>query len=134
MSDSKYADYSEWLRSMDEYNAKPDDPKEKVAHAARDDKFWARLLTIGELHDKKMQDYGIEGDPYHNVRSSQDFGVRPWVGGLTRLNDKVVRLKAYAKKGVLANESVKDSLLDIAVYALISLELYEQEEADASST
>jgi len=46
---------------------------------------------------------------------------------LVRLNDKIVRLKSFAKKGKLANESAKDSMMDIAVYALIALILYEEE-------
>jgi hypothetical protein len=54
--------------------------------------------------------------------------VPAWVGGLVRLHDKVTRLKTFAKKRRLANESAKDSMLDIAVYSLIGYLLYEEEE------
>ena len=86
-----------------------------------------RLLTeIGALHDRKQRDYGSSSDPFANVRASQEFGVPAWVGALIRLNDKVTRLKSFATRGELANESAEDSMLDIAVYALIALILYRE--------
>ena len=91
-----------------------------------DARFHALLKEIGELHDRKQEDYGRDVDPFANVRASQEFGVAPWVGALIRLNDKVTRLKAFAIKGSLANESAEDSMLDIAVYSLISLILYRE--------
>ena len=85
------------------------------------------LKEIGDLHDKKQVDYGTASDPFANVRASQEFGISPWVGALVRLNDKVTRLKQFAKRGSLANESAEDSMKDIAVYALIALILYREE-------
>ncbi len=46
-----------------------------------------------------------------------------------RLNDKVRRLQAFYRKGSLANESVEDAYMDLAVYALIGLVLYREESA-----
>lgn len=89
-------------------------------------RFHELLTEIAELHDRKQQDYGTENDPFANVRGSEEFGTPAWLGALMRLNDKVQRLKSLAKKGYLANESVDDSLRDIAVYAIISLVLYEE--------
>lgn len=97
-----------------------------------DPRFHSLLKEIGALHDRKQEDYGATADPFANVRSSQEFGVAPWIGAVVRLNDKVTRLKAFARKGTLANESAEDSLLDIAVYALIGLVLY-REESDAKA-
>jgi len=90
------------------------------------------LAKVGEMHDRKQEDYGSEADPFANVRASEEFGVPAWVGALVRLNDKVTRLKAFARKGTLRNESAKDSMLDIAVYALIAYILYEEEEPEGS--
>lgn len=90
-------------------------------------KFHALLRQIGELHDKKQRDYGSDNDPFANVRASKEFGVKPWVGAMIRLNDKVHRLEQFACKGELANESAEDSMMDIAVYALIALILYREE-------
>ena len=84
------------------------------------------MVQSVRVHAAKQTDYGSEGDPFANIRASEDWGIPAWVGALVRLNDKVHRLKEFAKKGSLANESAKDSMLDIAVYALISYVLYEE--------
>jgi len=89
--------------------------------------FHALLKEIGDLHDQKQNDYGSSEDPFANVRASQEFGVKPWIGALVRLNDKVTRLKQFARRGTLANESAEDSMLDVAVYSLIALRLYREE-------
>lgn len=93
---------------------------------AGDPRFHKVLKLLGELHDKKQMDYGSDLDPFANVRSSEEFGVQPWIGALVRLNDKVTRLKQFARKGSLANESAEDSMLDIAVYAIIAYLLYQE--------
>lgn len=90
-------------------------------------RFHAVLAEIGELHDRKGQDYGTDEDSFANVRASTEFGIPAWVGALVRGNDKVTRLKTFVKKGVLANESVEDSLLDLATYALIALVLFREQ-------
>lgn len=91
-----------------------------------DPRFHALLTQIGELHDKKQEDYGSDTDPFANVRGSLDWGVEPWVGALLRAGDKVHRLQEFANRGTLANESAEDSMMDIAVYALIALVLYRE--------
>lgn len=87
------------------------------------------LHDLGALHDLKSQDYGSESDPFANVRASSEWGVPEWVGGMIRATDKVKRLQTFARKGVLANESARDAFLDLAVYAVISLILYDEAEA-----
>jgi hypothetical protein len=92
------------------------------------------LAELQALHDKKNQDYGRPEDHYANVRASQGWGVAPWIGALIRAGDKITRLQTYAQRGVLMNESVEDSLRDLAVYACIALALYrEAQHADRSS-
>lgn len=91
-----------------------------------DARFHALLREIGELHDKKQADYGREDDPFANVRASADWGVPAWVGALIRGTDKVKRLQKAARVGSLANESVEDSMMDLAVYALIALILFRE--------
>lgn len=90
-------------------------------------RFHELLEDAGEMHDRKQADYGKGDDPFANVRASEEWGVEGWVGAMIRLNDKVKRLQSLATKGHLVNESAKDSLLDIAVYALIAYVLYEQQ-------
>lgn len=91
-------------------------------------RFRELLRQARELHDKKQLDYGTDQDPFVNVRASSDWGVPAWIGAMIRLNDKVKRLQSFAQKGTLANESAKDSFMDIAVYALIAYVLYEEDE------
>lgn len=62
-----------------------------------------------QLLDRKQLDYGS--------RNISDFGQ---IGVLVRCNDKVQRLTNLSKKGgKAANESVEDSWLDLANYAII---------------
>ena len=85
------------------------------------------LEELQALHDKKNQDYGTEEDPLANVRASEDFGIPAWTGAMIRANDKVTRIKTFCKKGVLANESLEDSLLDLATYTVIAIQLYREQ-------
>jgi hypothetical protein len=91
-----------------------------------DARFHSLLKEIGELHDKKQEDYGSNTDPFANVRASADWGVDAWVGALIRGTDKIKRLQKAARGSRLVNESVEDSMMDLAVYALIALILYRE--------
>lgn len=93
-----------------------------------DPRFHAKLQVIGDLHDKKQEDYGRETDPFANVRASEQFGIPGWLGSIMRANDKMVRIQKFALDGKLANESVKDAFMDLAVYSLIGLILFEEVE------
>lgn len=87
---------------------------------------------MGELHDRKQSDYGKADDPFANVRSADDWGLSPSLGACIRMGDKLRRLQAFYRKGSLANESVEDAFLDLAVYAIIGLLLYREESASES--
>lgn len=92
-----------------------------------DPRFHGALSQISRLHDKKQRDYGRTSDPFANIRGSADWGISPWIGAMVRANDKIKRLQKYARDGVLANESVEDSFLDLAVYSLIGYVLFREE-------
>jgi hypothetical protein len=89
-------------------------------------RFYSLLDEIKELHRQKGKDYGTNVNPLANIQQSEDFGVPGWVGAIIRANDKVTRLKSFATRGDLANESVDDSLRDLAAYAIIALVLWEE--------
>ena len=91
-----------------------------------DIRFASVLAELQAMHDRKGADYGADSDEYANVRASREFGVAPWVGAMVRLNDKVHRLKQFAVRGSLANETARDSLIDIAVYAVIATILHDE--------
>ena len=89
------------------------------------------LDEMRELHVRKAADYGRGHDPLANCRGSTEFGVPAWVGTMIRAMDKVHRIKSFVANGSLKNESVEDSLKDLAAYALIALVLYREEAANA---
>jgi len=92
-------------------------------------RFHDLLTEIGELHDRKQEDYGRGDDPFFNVRSSAlQWGVPVWAGALMRAGDKLARLQVYAQRGTLANEGARDSFMDLVVYGLIGLVLWEEEQ------
>ncbi len=86
------------------------------------------LFEWGKLHDLKSMDYGRDDDPFANVRSSTEYGVAAWIGALIRAGDKDIRLKTYALKRKLQNESVEDSFDDRGVYTAIAKVLWEEEQ------
>lgn len=104
-----------------------DDPFTQHQLSLYKDPFDDILKEMSELHNKKGSDYGSGTDPYANVRAASEFGVPAWLGTIVRLNDKITRIKSFTRKGNLANESLEDSLKDIAVYAVIAQILYREE-------
>lgn len=88
--------------------------------------FLRLLDEMRELHCKKAADYGRGADPLANCRASAEFGVPAWVGVMIRAADKMHRVKSFLQNGDLRNESVEDSLMDLAAYALIALVLYRE--------
>mgnify|MGYP001617291198 CR=1 FL=1 len=89
-------------------------------------RFHQILAELGALHDKKQEDYGATGDPFQNVRASEAFGVSGWKGCMMRANDKMVRIQKAARAGSLSNESLEESLRDLAVYTIIGICLWEE--------
>lgn len=89
-------------------------------------KFYNAIIEAALLHSQKQRDYGRTEDPFANVRAAEEWGIPGWVGAMIRANDKIRRLQTFAVKGTLANEGVRDSFLDLAVYSLIALVLWEE--------
>jgi len=92
-----------------------------------DPRFLAILDEMKEIHVRKSADYGDQTDPLANVRASADWGISPWVGTMIRATDKIIRLQSLLTNGKLENESARDSLIDLASYAIIALILMEEE-------
>lgn len=89
------------------------------------------VAEIQAMHERKQADYGKKTDPFANVRASEDFGIEGWVGAVIRANDKMRRLQAAARGQNLRNESIEDSLLDMAVYSIIALVLFREKDKPA---
>jgi hypothetical protein len=104
-------------------------PQSESEKAYANTPFMRILSEIQALHDKKQQDYGRTHDPFANVRASADFGIPAWVGCMIRANDKMKRIQKAASGQTLVNESLEDSLMDLAVYAIIGLVLVREDRA-----
>lgn len=88
--------------------------------------FRDTIDELDRLQEAKGSDYGSEDDPLYNLRASEMFGTPAWLGSIIRANDKINRIATFARRGALVNESVEDSLRDLAVYAIHALRLYRE--------
>jgi hypothetical protein len=86
-----------------------------------DTRYLVLLDEMRALHIKKSADYGAGEDALANLRGSENIGIPAWLGAWIRAKDKVHRIDAFAKKRELANESVEDSLMDLAAYSLLTI-------------
>lgn len=76
-------------------------------------RFMAVLAEMVELYNKKNHDYG---DSFANL--FKDFGL---VYSVPRIYEKATRLKTLLKAKNEVNESVRDTLIDICVYAALTI-------------
>jgi hypothetical protein len=82
-----------------------------------------------DLHVRKNAGYaGDDPDPFANFRMSEKLGIPAWQGSLVRLGDKFIRVNNLTKNPNLdqVNESLVDTLSDLAAYALITICLLEE--------
>ncbi len=90
---------------------------------AKNPKFDMLLDEMGQLHDLKNSDYASDGDPYSNFKFAacvaEGFtGVDAVFA--TMLGIKLARLRELKGKGKTPkNESVADSMRDLATYAAL---------------
>jgi len=77
-----------------------------------------------QILTQKNSDYANSDDPFRNFRNSVAAGVPLERGILVRVMDKITRVSNLLdKEAAVKDESITDSLLDIANYCLI-LEAY----------
>jgi hypothetical protein len=84
------------------------------------ERFYQLLEEMKATHDAKRHDYASTADVFANFRHCEIAGIPAW---------KFSRIMGFAKKEKLKvkDESVQDTLIDMANYALIALILYEEE-------
>lgn len=92
-----------------------------------DPRFYKLLDEIAELHSRKNHDYARTEDPLSNFRMSEGLGVPAWKGVLVRMSDKWSRIQQLSSGKEPKNESLRDSLIDNAVYSLICVLLLEEQ-------
>ena len=94
---------------------------------SRNPKFDKLIAEIVELHNKKNHDYAQDTDPLSNFRKCEAFGVPAFKGVLVRLSDKFSRVEQLTSGKQPKNESLRDSLVDAAVYSLIAVLLLDEQ-------
>ena len=99
-------------------------------------KYLSKLDDMARLHVNKNAGYAgaTNPDPWANFRMAEDFGVSAFKGCIIRMSDKYIRVKNLLKDpdNEKVGESIKDTLQDLAAYALIALCLLEEEEVAAA--
>ena len=93
-------------------------------------RFYEILEQMKELHSRKNHDYAGTSDPLKNLRACERLELAPFIGVMVRLQDKWSRLEEFIKSGQLMvkNESVIDTLMDNAVYSVLAIILYEEQQ------
>jgi hypothetical protein len=101
---------------------------ESMTPSRRNPKFDAVVAEIMALHDGKSHDYSEDADPLSNLRECQELGVDPVKGVLVRLTDKWSRIKQLSRGKTPKHESLRDSLIDNAVYSLLAVVLLDEQQ------
>lgn len=67
-------------------------------------------------------------DPFANFRMSEFVDVKPEIGILMRILDKIARLKTFANKGILEvkDEDVDNSICDIINYLVLLKGMFDE--------
>ncbi len=103
--------------------------KKKIKALNGHPRFYELLNEAAVLHANKNSNYAKDNDPLSNLRASEEFGYPSHIGTLIRMTDKWSRIKELAKgKEDMVGESMKDSLMDLAIYSLLTIILLEEDE------
>lgn len=101
-----------------------------------DDPFDRALIPIVLTNRAKRRDYANDGDPFSNFRTTSALlgmdGFGPAESALFNVCQKIARLKALRANGRMddpTNESVMDTYLDLAVYAIITYAIVHERQA-----
>lgn len=90
------------------------------------------LDEMKDLHARKNAGYSGEDNPdaWTNFRMSSQFGVSPFKGVLVRLSDKYIRITNLVRdpNNEQVDESIRDTLIDLAAYALIAVCILDEKE------
>lgn len=89
--------------------------------------FYELLDQMRETHDRKNADYAGDVDPFKNFRLCESIGIDVADGVLVRMCDKWSRITTLVEKehrgqgAQVLDESIEDTLMDLAVYSLIAI-------------
>lgn len=90
------------------------------------------LEQMKGLHIRKNAGYAGKDaqDPWANFRMAEMFGVSAFRGCLVRMSDKFIRVSNLIRdpENEQVGENVRDTLFDLAAYALIAICLMEEQD------
>jgi len=91
------------------------------------ERFNEIVKEMVDLHDKKNRDYAGEEYLSNFLMCEKHMGVPAWKGCIIRLSDKMARIMNVARddETSVGDETITDTLMDLAVYAIITRILYE---------
>lgn len=91
------------------------------------EELYARNVEISRA---KNTDYAGTADPFKNFRASELYGVPVEKGIIVRMSDKMTRIaNLLDQEAMVKDESVADTLSDLANYAMILRMWLEQKTA-----
>jgi hypothetical protein len=102
-----------------------------------DKRFMELVQEMADIHIRKNKGYsGDNPDSWANFRMAEMFGVSAFKGCLIRMSDKFIRVSNLTKNPAndQVGENIKDTLIDLANYALIAICLMEEMENETSNT
>ena len=89
-------------------------------------RYYEIIEEIKDIHSRKNHDYAKDDDPLSNLKGSVRINIPPAVACWIRIQDKISRAEEYFKKGKFeVNESIHDTLNDLANYAILCRVLLE---------
>ena len=91
------------------------------------ERFREIVNEMVELHDRKNRDYAGSEYLSNFLMCEKHMGVPAWIGCIIRLSDKMARIMNIARTDEISvgDETITDTLMDLAVYAIITRILYE---------
>ena len=92
------------------------------------ERFHEIVNEMVDLHDRKNHDYAGNDYLSNFLMCEKHMGIPGWKGCIIRLSDKMARIMNVARddETSVGDETITDTLMDLAVYAIITRILYEE--------
>lgn len=98
--------------------------------------FMAVLHELQQIHDAKRTDYASNDDPLGNFREAARIGISPFKSIFVRLQDKYTRACNLTRRNgnaAVKDETLEDTLKDMANYSILAVVARREEEANAGT-
>ena len=128
--DTNYHSYKEEVPMP----VRPVDPLSDIRHLGNPD-FIRHVNEMLDTHVKKAAGYAGSDNPdtWANFREAEAWGATPLLGCFIRMGDKYRRVQNLRRNAAndRVGESIRDTLMDLANYAIIAVCLMDEEDEAA---